>query len=229
MPLITTKKVHWHSIVHELLWIISGDTNIRYLSKNNVRIWDEWASPEGDLGPVYGHQWRRYETGNPNKEPIDQLKNVIDLLKTDPDSRRIVVNAWNPVDLPYMALPPCHMMFQFKSYEVGETRKLSCHMYQRSADWFLGVPFNIASYALLTHMIARITGHTPGELIMSFGDTHIYDNLVTQTKEQLNRPPYDFPKVEFKGTQLTIDDYGCRDIELVGYKHHPLIKGKVAV
>lgn len=232
LPVITTKKIHLPSVIHELLWFISGDTNIKYLKENKVRIWDEWADEDGSLGPVYGHQWRQFNgtsRDDPHNTGVDQLKNAIDLLKTDPDSRRIIVNSWNPQQIPEMALPPCHMMFQFKSYYVGGQRLLSCQMYQRSADWFLGVPFNIASYALLTHMVARVTNHVPGELIISFGDTHLYNDHLTQAETQLERVPYPFPTVKFHGTQLTIDDFQYEDIEVVDYKHHPLIKGKVSV
>jgi len=224
LPVITTKKIHLPSVVGELLWIISGSTNINDLKAIHPnRIWDEWANDYGDLGPVYGYQWRSQELG------YDQLNEAIRLLKTDPDSRRIIVDAWNPRYLPDMALTPCHMMFQFKSYDIGGQRHLHCHMYQRSADWFLGVPFNITSYALLTHMVARITNHTAAELVISFGDTHLYNNHVEQAEQQLDRAPYLFPKVKFSGTQLTIDDFMYDDIEVVNYDHHPLIKGKVSV
>ena len=223
LPVITTKKIHIPSVIHELLWFISGDTNIKYLKENNVRIWDEWANEYGDLGPVYGYQWRSEEVG------YDQLQYAIKTLKTDPDSRRIIVNSWNPRFISDMALPPCHMMFQFKSYTTGTKRELHCHMYQRSADWFLGVPFNITSYALLTHMIARITNHEASQLVMSFGDTHLYEDHVYQAYEQLERAPFPFPEVKFHGTQLAIEDFQYEDIEVVEYKHHPLIKGKVSV
>lgn len=228
LPVITTKKIHLPSAIGELLWFISGSTNINDLKAIHPnRIWDEWADEEGELGPVYGNQWRKWRT--PFGITIDQLGFAIDLLKKDPDSRRIIVNSWNVPDLPLMALQPCHMMFQFKSYDIGGQRHLHCHMYQRSADWFLGVPFNITSYALLTHMVARITNHTAAELVISFGDTHLYNNHVEQAEQQLDRAPYLFPKVKFHGTQLTIDDFMYDDIEVVNYEHHPLIKGKVSV
>jgi thymidylate synthase len=245
-PLLTTKKIHFPSAAHELLWFISGNTNIKYLQDNKVRIWDEWADEEGDLGPVYGHQWRRFDAHNyygedetpcspfdfwegEESDGIDQLQNAIDLLNNDPDSRRIIVSAWNPNQLDQMALVPCHAFFQFKSYLIDGERHLQCHMYQRSADWFLGVPFNIASYALLTHMIAKITNHKASQLVMSFGDTHLYNNHDTQVLTQLSRPPYSFPTIEIHGDQKSIDDFVYSDFELVGYEHHPLIKGKVSV
>lgn len=226
LPVITTKKIHLPSVIHELLWFISGDTNIKYLKNNKVRIWDEWADEEGNLGPVYGHQWRHWNG------KTDQLQNAIDTLKTNPDSRRIIVNAWNADEVDEAALPPCHTFFQFKSYAPRQhetKRQLSCQMYQRSADWFLGVPFNIASYALLTHMVAHVTDHEPDELIMSFGDTHIYSNHVEQMRQQLERKPYKFPGVGLNQSVDNIDDFRFEDINVIDYNHHPLIKGKVAV
>ena len=229
-PLLTTKRVHFPSIAHELLWFISGDTNIKYLTDNKVRIWSEWASPTGDLGPVYGHQWRNFN-GTPEKKGVDQLQNVIDELRTNPDSRQMVVSAWNPQQKDEQALPPCHMSFQFESHKDWKTgeRILSCHMYQRSADWFLGVPFNIACYALLTHMVAKITGHKVGRLIMSFGDMHVYDNLITQCQTQLKRDVKIPPNLYIMGDQEEIDDFKFDDFLIANYEPHPGIKGKVAV
>jgi len=231
-PLLTTKKIHFPSAAHELLWFISGNTNIKYLQDNKVRIWDEWADERGDLGPVYGHQWRGFDAHNYHGEEsdgIDQLQNAIDLLNNDPDSRRIIVSAWNPNQLDQMALVPCHAFFQFKSYLIDGERHLHCHMYQRSADWFLGVPFNIASYALLTHMIAKITNHKASQLVMSFGDTHLYNNHDTQALTQLSRPPYSFPTIKIHGDQKTIDDFVFENFEVIDYNHHNTIKGKVSV
>lgn len=246
-PLLTTKKIHWKSVVHELLWFIKGDTNIKYLVENEVRIWNEWpfekfkASDEydgedmktfiekvkqddsfankwGDLGPVYGKQWRDFEG-------VDQLKEVVNLLKNNPNSRRIIINAWNPPRIPSMALPPCHAFFQFYVADG----KLSCQLYQRSADVFLGVPFNIASYSLLTIMLAQVVGLEPGEFVHTTGDTHIYLNHIDQVKTQLSREPKNLPIIKLNPNIKNIEDFTFDDIELIDYDPHPLIKGKVAV
>ncbi|MDA3932528.1 MAG: thymidylate synthase [Tenericutes bacterium] len=246
-PLITTKNVHFKSVLHELLWFIKGDTNIQYLAKNNVRIWNEWpyeifkksddyqdesmkefieriknddefAKKYGDLGPVYGKQWRDFSG-------VDQLKNVIDGLKNNPNSRRHLVVSWNPSEIKDMVLPPCHMMYQFYVAD----NKLSLQLYQRSADVFLGVPFNIASYALLLQMVAKITGYIPHEFIHTLGDTHIYQNHFEQVNTQLKREPYKLPQLIIKGNQSSIEDFKYEDFEVVNYKHHPHIKAKVAV
>lgn len=221
-PLITTKRVHFKSIAVELLWFLKGDSNISYLKDNGVTIWDEWADEDGDLGPVYGVQWRSWPT--PDGGQIDQIQKVIDDLKVDPDSRRHIVSAWNVADIPDMALAPCHAFFQFYVADG----KLSCQLYQRSADMFLGVPFNIASYALLTLMIARETGLEPGEFVWTGGDCHIYDNHVEQVKTQLSREPFAYPKIELAEKE-SIFDYEYEDFTLVGYEHHPGIKAPVAV
>lgn len=231
-PMLTTKKVHFPSVAHELLWFVDGDTNIKYLKDNNVRIWDEWADENGELGPVYGHQWRNFAGGDRRLDyrvGIDQLQNCVDQLRDDPDSRRIIVSSWNPHDLPNQALPPCHNFFQFKSYVIGGDRHLSLQMYQRSADWFLGVPFNIASYALLLRMVAKITGHVPNELIMSFGDTHLYGNHLVQAEKQLARTPSAAPSLVIHGEQKEIDDFTFADFELVGYNPQKGILAPVAV
>lgn len=223
-PLITTKKVHMKSIIHELLWFIKGDTNIKYLHDNNVKIWDSWCSETGDLGPIYGKQWRKWD--NPfEKSPIDQLQNVIDQIKSNPDSRRLIVSAWNPVDIPDMALPPCHTLFQF--YVINN--RLSCQLYQRSGDIFLGVPFNIASYALLTMMIAKITGLELGDFIHTLGDAHIYLNHIDQVHLQLTREPRSLPTMKIHGSQKTINDFKFEDFELLNYEPYPAIKGQVAI
>jgi thymidylate synthase len=235
-PLVTTKKIHIKSVVHELLWFLSGDTNNHYLAENGVRIWDEWAAENGDLGPIYGKQWRSWQT--PSGETIDQIQQAVDLIKTRPDSRRILVSSWNPGVLPdesispkenvkngRAALPPCHTLFQF----YVANNKLSCMLTQRSADAFLGVPFNIASYALLTHMVARQCNLEPGEFIWSGGDCHIYSNHHEQIKEQLSRTPYPLPKLKIKRTPHDIFDYRYEDIEIINYQCHPTIKGLVAV
>lgn len=222
-PLITTKKVHLKSIIYELLWFLKGDTNIKYLTDHNVRIWNEWADEDGNLGPVYGKQWRSWESAD--GQTIDQIGQVLDLIKNNPNSRRIIVNAWNVGDLPKMALSPCHCMFQFYVADG----KLSCQLYQRSADLFLGVPFNIASYALLTMMIAQVTGLEPGEYVHTFGDAHIYSNHFEQVELQLSRDarPYPTMKLNKEITDLFAFDYD--DFELSNYNPHPTIKGKVAV
>ena len=222
-PLLTTKKVHLKSIIYELLWFISGNTNIGYLKEHGVSIWDEWADENGDLGPVYGHQWRSWPT--PEGRTIDQLSNVIDLIKYNPDSRRILVSAWNVGEVEKMALPPCHCLFQFY---VADGR-LSCQLYQRSADTFLGVPFNIASYALLTMMIAQVTGLKPGEFIHTTGDTHIYLNRFDQVAEQLSREPRALPVMKINPDVKSIFDFKYEDFTLEGYDPYPAIKAPVAV
>jgi thymidylate synthase len=222
-PLITTKRVHFKSIAYELLWLLSGDSNTKFMVDNDVHIWDEWADTNGELGPVYGVQWRSWPTRSGGV--IDQIANVIDEIKVNPDSRRLLVSAWNVEDLPDMALAPCHLLFQFYVADG----KLSCQLYQRSSDMFLGVPFNIASYSLLTHMIAKVCGLGVGEFIWTTGDTHIYNNLVDQVELQLTREPYASPTIVIHGDQETIDDFKYEDFELVNYKHHPGIKGQVAV
>lgn len=220
-PLVTTKKVHLPSIVHELLWMISGQTNVNYLRERGVTIWDEWANDDGELGPIYGKQWRAWET---NSGTIDQLKNVIERIKRDPYSRRHIVTAWNPADVDDMALPPCHMQFQF--YVSKGT--LSCQMYQRSADLFLGVPFNIASYAILTHMVAHLTGLQPGRFIHVLGDAHIYHNHFDQVRTQLAREPKPLPTLEFLRKVDDIDDFQYEDIKIIGYQSHKKIKAPIA-
>jgi thymidylate synthase len=222
-PLVTTKKLHVKSIVHELIWFLAGDTNIGYLKENGVRIWDEWADENGDLGPVYGRQWRSWAT--PDGRTIDQITEVVETLKTDPDSRRMIVSAWNPADIPDMALAPCHCLFQFY---VAEGR-LSCQLYQRSADVFLGVPFNIASYALLTMMMAQVTGLEPGEFVHTFGDAHLYLNHVEQADEQLKRSPRALPRMQINPEVKSIFQFRYEDFKLVGYEPHPHIAAPVAV
>ena len=222
-PLITTKKVHFKSLVYELLWFLKGETNISYLKEHGVRIWDEWADENGDLGPVYGKQWRSWEA--PDGRKIDQIQRVLDLLKNNPDSRRILVNAWNVGELEDMALTPCHCLFQF----YVANGELSCQLYQRSADLFLGVPFNIASYALLTLMIAQEVGLKPGEFIHSFGDAHIYSNHFEQVEEQLSRESRPYPKIRLNPGVKSVFDFTYEDIELIDYDPHPLIRGKVSV
>ena len=222
-PLLTTKKVHLKSIIHELLWFIAGDTNIKYLRDNGVTIWDEWADENGDLGPVYGHQWRSWPA--PDGRSIDQLGNVVEMIRRSPDSRRLVVSAWNPGEVEKMALPPCHCLFQF----YVANGKLSCQLYQRSADVFLGVPFNIASYALLTMMIAQVTGLRPGEFIHTTGDTHIYKNHFEQVALQLSREPRPLPKMIINPEVKSIFDFKYEDFHLEGYDPWPAIKAPVAV
>ncbi|MCH5642453.1 thymidylate synthase [Gordonia sp. ABSL49_1] len=221
-PLITTKKVHLKSIVYELLWFLRGDSNVRWLQERGVTIWDEWADVQGELGPVYGVQWRSWPT--PSGEHIDQISAALDLLKTNPDSRRNIVSAWNVGEIPQMALPPCHAFFQFYVADG----KLSCQLYQRSADLFLGVPFNIASYALLTHMMAQQAGLDVGEFVWTGGDCHIYDNHVDQVRLQLSREPFAYPTLQLRQRD-SIFDYEFDDIEIVGYQCHPAIKAPVAV
>jgi thymidylate synthase len=222
-PLVTTKKCHLKSIIHELLWFISGSTNIKYLQENGVRIWNEWADENGDLGPVYGKQWRDFET--PDGRHIDQLSNAIDMIKHNPESRRIIVCAWNPSDVDRMALPPCHTLYQF----YVANGKLSCQLYQRSADMFLGVPFNIASYSLLTMMIAKECNLEYGDFVWSGGDTHIYKNHFEQVQLQLTREPRPLPQMNILRKAPSIFDYKYEDFELVGYDPHPAIKGVVSV
>jgi thymidylate synthase len=222
-PLVTTKKVHLRSIIHELLWFLRGDTNVAYLHEHGVGIWDEWADAQGELGPIYGHQWRSWPTADGGS--IDQIARTVELLRRDPDSRRIVVSAWNVADLERMALAPCHCLFQFY---VAQGR-LSCQLYQRSGDVFLGVPFNIASYALLTLMIARVTELEPGELVHTFGDVHLYDNHVEQARLQLAREPRPLPTMVVARRPASVFDFVYDDFELVGYDPHPAIKAPVAV
>ena len=232
-PLVTTKKLHLRSIIHELIWFINGETNIKYLKDNGVTIWDEWADENGDLGPIYGHQWRNW-----NSDGVDQLNDVINSLKTNPFSRRMIVTAWNPNIIPNSkksfkenvkdgkaALPPCHAFFQFYISD----NKLSCQMYQRSADVFLGVPFNIASYSLLTHMIAQVCGYDPGDFIHTFGDTHIYLNHLEQVELQLTREPMPLPILKLNEDVKSIEDFKFEDIEIQNYNSHPSIKGKISV
>ena len=222
-PLVTTKKVHLKSIIHELLWFIKGDTNVRYLQEHGVRIWDEWADERGDLGPIYGAQWRSWRT--PDGGTIDQLTRVVEQIRRDPDSRRHVVSAWNPAAVPDMALPPCHILFQFY---VAEGR-LSCQLYQRSADVFLGVPFNIASYSLLTMMIAQVTDLGPGEFVHTFGDVHLYRNHLEQARLQLTRAPRALPSMHLNPDIRSLFDFTYDDVRLEGYDPHPRIAAEVAV
>ncbi len=222
-PLVTTKKLHLKSIVHELLWFLAGDTNIAYLKQNGVGIWDEWADETGDLGPVYGKQWRSWAA--PDGRTIDQITEVVQTLKTNPDSRRIIVSAWNPADIPDMALAPCHCLFQFYVADG----KLSCQLYQRSADVFLGVPFNIASYALLTLMMAQVTGLKPGEFVHTFGDAHLYSNHLEQADLQLSREPRPLPTMRINPDVTSIFGFRFEDFTLEGYNPHPHIKAPVAV
>jgi thymidylate synthase len=222
-PLVTTKKLHLRSIIYELLWFLNGDTNIKYLNDNGVTIWDEWADENGDLGPVYGHQWRSWPA--PDGTTIDQISKVIEQIKTKPDSRRHIVSAWNPAEVDKMALPPCHAMFQFYVADG----KLSCQLYQRSADYFLGVPFNIASYALLTHMFAQQCDFEPGEFVWTGGDVHLYTNHIEQAKLQLTREPYPLPVLNIKRKPASIFEYAFEDFEIVNYQSHPGIKAPIAV
>jgi thymidylate synthase len=222
-PLVTTKKIHLKSVIHELLWFLSGDTNIRYLKENGVSIWDEWADADGNLGPVYGAEWRSWRT--PDGGAIDQIKSVVEAIRRNPDSRRLIVTAWNPADVDKQALPPCHVLFQFY---VAEGR-LSCQLYQRSADIFLGVPFNIASYALLTMMMAQVTGLEPGEFIHTLGDAHLYSNHLEQAREQLSRAPRPLPRMRINPEVGSIFDFVYSDFTLEAYDPHPHIKAPVAV
>jgi thymidylate synthase len=221
-PLITTKRVHFRSVAYELLWFLRGDGNVTWLRDHGVTIWDEWADAKGDLGPVYGVQWRSWPT--PDGGHVDQISDVLSTLRSNPDSRRMIVSAWNVGAIPQMALPPCHTMFQFY---VADGR-LSCHLYQRSADLFLGVPFNIASYALLTHMFAQQAGLQVGEFVWTGGDCHIYDNHVDQVREQLSREVYSFPELRLRKA-ASLFDYEFEDFEVVDYRHHPTLKARVAV
>jgi thymidylate synthase len=222
-PLLTTKKLHFKSILHELLWFISGDTNIKYLNDNGVRIWDKWADENGNLGPVYGYQWRSWPTDGDRK--IDQLGDVIKSIKSSPDSRRHIISAWNPGEIEKMALPPCHILFQFY---VGNG-ELSCQLYQRSCDIFLGVPFNIASYSLLTMMVAQVTGLKPGEFIHTLGDAHIYLNHLDQVRLQLSREPLKLPEVKLNPSVTDLFNFRFEDIALKNYVSHPGIKGEISV
>jgi len=222
-PLVTTKKLHLKSIIYELLWFLKGETNIAYLNENGVSIWDEWANEQGELGPVYGKQWRSWE-GKDGKV-VDQINDLITQIKTNPDSRRLIVSAWNVAELPAMALMPCHALFQFYVANV----KLSCQLYQRSADVFLGVPFNIASYALLTHMIAQVCGLGVGDFVHTFGDVHIYNNHREQVSLQLSREPYPLPTLQINSAVNDIFSFQYQDFSLLNYQHHPAIKAPVAV
>ena len=223
-PLVTTKKVHFKSVAVELLWFLRGDSNVRWLQEQGVTIWDEWANADGELGPVYGVQWRSWPT--PDGGHVDQIAEVVRLLREDPESRRIVVSAWNVGDIPRMALAPCHAFFQF---HVAENERLSCQIYQRSADVFLGVPFNIASYALLTHMLAQQCDLEVGDLVWTGGDCHIYDNHRKQIETQLARDPYAYPSLFLRRHPASIFDYEFDDFEVLGYRHHPAIRAPVAV
>jgi thymidylate synthase len=240
LPLVTTKKLHLKSIVHELIWFLRGETNIRYLKENGVSIWDEWADTDGELGPVYGKQWRRWSCASPSREDqkaaihggtsqqervTDQMAWVVDEIKRNPDSRRLVVSAWNVVDLPKMALQPCHTMFQF----YVANGKLSCQLYQRSGDIFLGVPFNIASYALLTQMVAQVTGLAPGDFVHTLGDAHLYSNHFEQAREQLSREPRALPRLVLNPGVRSLFDFRYEDVTIEGYAPHPPIKAPVAV
>jgi thymidylate synthase len=222
-PLVTTKKLHTKSVIHELLWFLRGDSNVRYLQENGISIWNAWADENGELGPIYGVQWRSWPT--PSGESVDQIKEVVDLLRDNPDSRRILVSAWNAAELSNMALPPCHTMFQFYVADG----KLSCQLYQRSADTFLGVPFNIASYALLTHMLAQQTDLKVGDFVWTGGDCHLYLNDLEQVEEQLSRQPLALPRLAIKRRPDSIFDYQFEDFEILNYECHPHIKAAVAV
>jgi thymidylate synthase len=222
-PAVTTKKLHLHSVFHELLWFVRGETDLRYLHEHGVTIWDEWADAEGRLGPIYGAQWRAWEAADGRR--IDQLARVVDEIRANPESRRLIVSAWNVGALERMALPPCHAFFQF--YVAGG--RLSCQMYQRSADVFLGLPFNIASYALLVHMVAQVTALEPGELVISLGDVHLYTNHLEQADLQLSREPYPLPRLALDPRVKRIDDFAIGDIRLEGYRSHPAIKAPIAV
>ncbi len=222
-PAVTTKKIHWPSVIHELLWMISGETNVRYLQENKVRIWNEWADENGDLGPVYGKQWRKWVSND--GQIIDQIKNAIELIKENPESRRIIVSAWNVGELDKMALMPCHAFFQF----YVRNGKLSCQLYQRSADAFLGVPFNISSYSLLTCMMAQICKLEPGEFIWTGGDCHLYRNHLEQAKLQVSRSPLKLPKLILNSEIEDIDDFKAEDIQIVDYEHHPHISAPISI
>ncbi|MAZ43766.1 MAG: thymidylate synthase [Legionellales bacterium] len=222
-PLVTTKKLHLRSIVHELLWFLKGETNIRYLKENKVSIWDEWADENGDLGPVYGAQWRSWPT--PSGSTVDQIAHTVQQIKENPDSRRLIVNAWNVAEIPKMALPPCHCLFQF----YVSSGRLSCQLYQRSADIFLGVPFNIASYALLTHMMAQVTGLKVGDFVHTLGDAHLYSNHLEQAKTQLNRKPLPLPQLVLNPDVKKLEDFCFEDVRIENYQSHPHISAPVAV
>lgn len=222
-PLVTTKKLHLRSIIYELLWFLNGDTNIKYLRDHGVTIWDEWADAQGNLGPVYGYQWRSWPA--PDGKSIDQIQKLLGQLRTNPDSRRMLVTAWNPADVDKMALPPCHVLFQF----YVAAGKLSCQLYQRSADYFLGVPFNIASYALLTCMVAQQCGFEPGEFIWTGGDIHLYSNHLEQARTQLARDPYPLPQLRIRRKPATLFEYAYEDFEILNYQSHPTIKAPIAV
>ncbi len=222
-PLVTTKKIHTRSVFGELIWFLQGSTNVRWLQQQGISIWDEWADPDGELGPVYGHQWRSWPA--PDGRRIDQIANVVNSIRDNPDSRRHIVSAWNVAEVEQMALPPCHTMFQFY---VAEGR-LSCQLYQRSADVFLGVPFNIASYALLTHLIARVTDLQPGEFVHTLGDAHLYLNHLEQAELQLSREPRPLPRLRLNPARRQLDEFEIADIELAGYDPHPAIKAPIAV
>ncbi len=222
-PLVTTKKLHVRSIIYELLWFLRGDTNVGYLHDHNVTIWDEWADEDGDLGPIYGHQWRSWAAAG--GQTIDQIVGVVEAIRRTPDSRRLIVSAWNVAELDRMALPPCHCLFQF--YVAGG--RLSCQLYQRSADIFLGVPFNIASYALLTMMMAQTTGYEPGEFVHTLGDAHLYLNHLEQARLQLTREPYPLPDMRLNPAVRSVFDFDYADFELVDYQHHPRIAAPIAV
>jgi thymidylate synthase len=222
-PVITTKKLHLKSIIYELLWFLNGDTNVKYLQENGVKIWNEWAGEDGELGPVYGHQWRSWSASD--GRTIDQISQLIDQIKKNPSSRRLIVSAWNVGDIDKMKLPPCHLLFQF----YVNNGKLSCQLYQRSADVFLGVPFNIASYALLTMMVAQVTGLQPGDFVHTFGDAHIYNNHLDQIRTQLSREPFPLPQMKINPEVKSIFEFQYSDFELIDYLSHPHIKGDVSV
>ncbi|MBO6508105.1 MAG: thymidylate synthase, partial [Roseibium sp.] len=222
-PVVTTKKLHLRSIIHELLWFLAGDTNIAYLKENGVKIWDDWADENGELGPVYGYQWRSWPA--PDGRSIDQIANLLTMIRTNPESRRLIVSAWNPALVDEMALPPCHSLFQFYVADG----KLSCQLYQRSADVFLGVPFNIASYALLTMMVAQVTGLKPGDFVHTLGDAHLYSNHFDQAREQLTRSPRALPEMKINPDVTDLFSFRYEDFELVGYDPHPHIAAPIAV
>ncbi len=222
-PAVTTKRLHWRAVLHELLWFLRGDTNLEYLHEHGVTIWDEWADERGELGPIYGAQWRSWPA--PDGSTVDQMSEVVDEIRKNPDSRRLIVSAWNPAEIARMALPPCHVLFQF--YVAGG--RLSCQLYQRSADLFLGVPFNIASYALLTCMVAQVTGLEPGDFVHTFGDAHLYLNHLEQADLQLSRAPYPAPRLELEPTVRSLFDFRAEHVRLVGYRSHPSIAAPVAV
>jgi thymidylate synthase len=227
-PLVTTKKLHLKSIIYELLWFLRGDTNVAYLKEHGVSIWDEWADADGDLGPVYGRQWRAWPT--PNGGSIDQLAQVLEEIKSNPFSRRLIVSAWNPADIPAMHLAPCHCLFQFYVSQGGDgVRRLSCQLYQRSADAFLGVPFNIASYALLTEMVAHVCKLAPGDFVHTFGDVHLYANHIEQARLQLSRVPRALPRLKLNPAVTSLFDFRYEDVAIEGYDPHPAIKAEVAV